>query len=271
MPELPEVEILVRGLRPDLEGRRIISFNSYWPPQLNNVDPQSMEARMKGQRVNRLWRRAKWIVVDLDHDFLLIHLKMTGRLYVAGRPFSAGGDRWVRAEFGLDDRRVLYFSDLRKFGRVWLVADLAPVFDALGPEPLDEAFTPNLFQDRLEGRAGVIKPLLMNQGLIAGVGNIYADEALWQAKIDPRRKANTLEKTEVIALHTAIRQVLQEGIDHEGASINWYRKADGTTGEYQERFMAYDREGEPCLRCGTPIVKIKLAQRGTHYCPRCQH
>jgi formamidopyrimidine-DNA glycosylase len=270
MPELPEVETVVRGLRDDVVGRRIKSFVSTWPKQLNGLDPFQVEGRLRGQQIERLHRRAKYIVFTLEHDYLLIHLKMTGRLYVVG-DIEDEADRWVRATFGLDDNRTLCFSDSRKFGRIILTTDLEEVLGHLGPEPLEDAFTLGVFRQQLASRSGTLKPLLLNQSFVAGIGNIYADEALWRAGIHPQRKADTLTPAEQQALYNAIRESLQMGIDHEGASVNWYRKPDGSEGTSQSTFNAYGREGEPCPRCGSPIKKIRVAQRGTHFCEHCQH
>jgi formamidopyrimidine-DNA glycosylase len=140
----------------------------------------------------------------------------------------------------------------------------------LGPEPLDDSFTADVFRARMKGRSTALKALLLDQSFIAGVGNIYADEALFRAKLHPLRRADTLTKAEAAALHATVQAVLREGIDHEGASVNWYRKPDGTTGEAQRHFYVYGREGEPCLMCGAPLHKIRVAQRGTHFCPTCQ-
>lgn len=145
--------------------------------------------------------------------------------------------------------------------------DIAP---DLGPEPLEDDFTSELFRERLSGRTRIIKALLLDQSFLAGVGNIYADEALHRAGIHPLRTADGLSKAEIVRLYDMVRIVLREGIDYEGASINWYRKPDGTTGEAHEHFYVYDREGQPCLTCGHPIEKIRVAQRGTHFCPQCQ-
>jgi formamidopyrimidine-DNA glycosylase len=170
----------------------------------------------------------------------------------------------------LDDGHELRFSDARKFGRVYLVADEGDVTGALGPEPLDAAFTLEVFRARLTKRRGAIKPLLLNQQFLAGVGNIYADEALWRARIDPRRIVATLEADEIERLHSAIRTVLEQGIEHEGTTVSWYRKPDGTPGGFQSFFKVYDRAEQPCSNCGTPIRKLWLGQRGTHFCPVCQ-
>lgn len=270
MPELPEVETVVRGVRPGVVGRAITGAQVHWAGSVATPLPETFAARLTGQRIEKVWRRAKFIVADLSDDVLLIHLRMTGRLYVAPSAAELEADRWLRVAINLDNGTELRFSDMRKFGRVYLVSDVSEITGTLGPEPLDEDFSLDLFRDRIEARGGMIKPLLLDQSFVAGIGNIYADEALWLARIHPRRTADTLTEDEVAQLHDSIRSVLSDGIRREGASINWYRKPDGSKGSQQTHFYAYDREGEPCPRCGTPIIKTRLAQRGTHYCPVCQ-
>lgn len=268
MPELPEVETVVRGLRDDIVGRQFSQVAISWPSQIVTPTLDEFMARLPGQRVLALSRRGKFIVFQLTQDVMLIHLKMTGRLYVSER--NAQDDRWVRAAFKLDDGRTLHFSDARKFGRLYLVHQLDEVAGSLGPEPLSDDFTPELLRERVAGRQRAIKTMLLDQQIVAGIGNIYADEALWEARIDPRRKANTLNEKELKRLYIAIRLVLQKGIEYEGASVNWYRKADGSKGNSQNHLNVYDREEQPCARCGTPVTKIRLGQRGTHFCPTCQ-
>nr|MBN1228706.1 bifunctional DNA-formamidopyrimidine glycosylase/DNA-(apurinic or apyrimidinic site) lyase [Anaerolineae bacterium] len=270
MPELPEVETVVRGLHPLLRGRIIWSAQVYWAGTVADLPAPDFEERIAGQQIKEIGRRGKYIVLDLSNDSLLIHLKMTGRLYIAGAGQDSGEDRWMRVVFALDNGKELRFSDLRKFGRVYLTSTPGKYLDKLGPEPLYDSFTPEVFCERLAGRAGQIKPLLMNQAIVAGIGNIYADEALWYAGIDPRRKADTLTQEEQDTLYRSVRKVLSDGIEREGASVNWYRKPDGSTGSAQEYFKAYGQSDKPCPRCGTPIRKIRLAQRGTHFCPLCQ-
>jgi formamidopyrimidine-DNA glycosylase len=270
MPELPEVETIVRGLRSDVVGRTFTNATISWERQIAPLSVKAFRDRIAGQRVDQLGRRGKYIVFTLNRDALLIHLKMTGRLYVSPPDRQDHADRWVRTVLAMDDGNELRFSDLRKFGRVYLVEDANEVIGNLGPEPLSEAFTLEVFQGMIARRKGMIKPLLMNQEFIAGIGNIYADESLWLAQIAPRRRADTLKPDQVEKLYQAIREVLQRGIENEGASINWYRKPDGTTGTYQERFCVYDRTGQTCPRCGGTIQKTRIAQRGTHFCPSCQ-
>ncbi len=270
MPELPEVEMVVRGLRPDVVGRVFTDAAVNWERQIAPLSVEAFGDRITGQRVGQLSRRGKYVVFTLSRDSLLVHLKMTGRLYVSPPDQQDHADRWVRVIVGMDDGRELRFSDLRKFGRLYLVEHADEVIGSLGPEPLSDAFTPELFRELIGSRKGMIKPLLMNQEFIAGIGNIYADESLWLAQVDPRHRADTLKPGQIEKLYQAIRQVLQQGIENEGASINWYRKPDGSTGTYQERFYVYDRTGQSCPRCGDAIQKTRIAQRGTHYCPSCQ-
>jgi formamidopyrimidine-DNA glycosylase len=206
----------------------------------------------------------------LDHDFLVVHLKMTGRLYVTAADAIYDADRWLRLHLDLDNGLQLRFSDPRKFGRVYLTGDLATITGALGPEPLADDFSPADFVARLAGRRRCLKALLLDQGFIAGVGNIYADEALHRAGLHPLRRADTLTTDEATRLYHSIRAALSDGITHEGASINWYRKPDGTRGESQNHFFVYGRDGQPCRACGHPIDKIRVAQRGTHFCRVCQ-
>jgi formamidopyrimidine-DNA glycosylase len=273
MPELPEVETVVRGLRQPLIGRTIIGFWFDWPRTIGSPDPDQFEARVVGQTFQRIERRAKYIVCHLNDELLIVHLKMTGRLYVAPVESSYPDDRWLHFKLSLDNDHELRFSDARKFGKVYLSQDFATITTgaaSLGPEPLDDSFTVEAFRARLVGRSTVLKALLLDQSFVAGVGNIYADEALFRAKLHPLRKADTLTDSESALLYQTVRDALWAGIDYEGASINWYRKPDGTQGESQKHFYAYGRDGLPCLVCGTPLLKTRVAQRGTHYCPSCQ-
>jgi formamidopyrimidine-DNA glycosylase len=195
---------------------------------------------------------------------------MTGRLYVVPDDAECEADRWLRFGLQLDGGQQLRFSDSRKFGRVYLSSDAATITAKLGPEPLAEDFTAASLEARLNGRRRNIKTLLLDQSFLAGVGNIYADEALFRAAIHPLRQADQLTPGEIVSLHEAIRVTLQDAIEAEGASINWYRKPDGSRGSAQTRFLVYGRTGEACFRCGHPIEKIRVAQRGTHFCPVCQ-
>lgn len=270
MPELPEVETIVRGLRGDVVGRTFTRADIHWAREIAAPSPEEFARRMVGQTVESLGRRAKYLVFTLSGGALLVHLKMTGRLYVALPGEVTSDDRWVRVTLGMDDSRELRFSDARKFGRMALVGQMEEVTGRLGPEPLSDAFTLKAFRAMIARRKGVVKPLLLNQTFLAGVGNIYADEALWRSQINPHRAVDTLNADEVKKLHLAIRKVLADGIRYEGASINWYRKPDGSRGRSQNHFKVYDQQDRPCPRCGALIRKVWLGQRGTHFCPACQ-
>jgi formamidopyrimidine-DNA glycosylase len=270
MPELPEVETVARSLRAPLIGRQVQGMWYDWARTIHSPTPDEFAARITGQTFRAVDRRAKYILCYLDSDILVVHLKMTGRLYIAGTHDECDADRWLHFRLELDDSRQLRFSDARKFGRVYLTDDLARITGALGPEPLAADFLVGDFHQRLQNRQRIIKALLLDQTFIAGVGNIYADEALFRAGIHPLRRADSLSDDEIARLYQAIRATLNAGIDHEGASVNWYRKPDGTRGSSQEHFYVYGREGQPCQQCGYPVEKIRVAQRGTHYCPICQ-
>ena len=270
MPELPEVETVARGLREPLIGRRITVMWHDWLPTLHSPQPEEFAARIADQRIEAVGRRGKYILIKLEHDTLVIHLKMSGRLYVARTDEINEADRWVHVRFELDDGRQLRFSDMRKFGRVYLSEDVTTLLSHLGPEPFDANFDVAYLREKLHGRKRAVKALLLDQAIVAGVGNIYADEALFGAGIHPGTPGEQLDESDASRLIASIRAALQSGIDHEGASINWYRKADGGKGNSQDHFFVYGRENQACKRCGGPISKIRLAQRGTHFCPVCQ-
>ena len=270
MPELPEVETVVRNLREPLIGRTIQSVWYDWDRVIQTPSPSEFVDRIVGQTFRAINRRAKYIICELDHDYLIIHLKMTGRLFVVDADAVKESDRWVHFRLDLDNGKQLRFSDSRKFGRVYLVNDIDTVTHPLGPEPLEPTFTVAAFQERLAGRSKQIKALLLDQTFVAGVGNIYADEALFRAGIHPQVAAHQLTEAQHEKLHAAIRAALTAGINYEGASISWYRKPDGTRGSSQNHFFVYGREGQSCLECGAIIRKIRIAQRGTHFCPVCQ-
>lgn len=270
MPELPEVETVVRNLREPLIGHTVKRMWYDWERTIHSPQPSIFADRIAGQTFRSVRRRAKYIICELDHDYLIVHLKMTGRLYVADALAVHDADRWVHFRLDLDGSKQLRFSDSRKFGRVYLTDDVEKITGSLGPEPLSEAFTPGVFVERLASRKKIVKSLLLDQTFVAGVGNIYADEALFRARIHPQTPSNRLSTEQIARLHRGIQEALAAGIQHEGASINWYRKPDGTRGESQNHLYVYGRDGEPCIECGTMIEKIRVAQRGTHFCPSCQ-
>jgi formamidopyrimidine-DNA glycosylase len=269
MPELPEVETSVRALRLPLVGRTITGARNDWPRHIAAPTPDELRERIAGHRVKAIDRRGKYLVFTLsDDETLIIHLKMTGHLSVVLAETPA--DPYAHTVFELDDGRELRFRDPRKFGRVYLVRDPAEVLGPLGPEPLESGFTADELARALSRRKRVLKPLLLDQTFIAGIGNIYADEALFHAGIRPTRISNTLTGEEIAALHTAIQKVLAMGIAREGASISTYIKPDGEKGDMQNAVAVFRRTGLTCYQCGGPIERIVLGGRSTHFCPHCQ-
>ncbi len=270
MPELPEVETFRRKFlwgsedEPALVGKRILEADLLWARTLAEPDPTSFFHRIKDQTITDIDRRGKYLLLRLSSDVLAIHLRMSGDLFLEAGGAPVGVHH--RLLLNLDDGNRLVFSDTRKFGRVWLSDDIDGLLAHLGPEPLGEDFRAKDLYDRLLRRARRIKPLLLDQGFLAGMGNIYTDEALHLAGIHPERKANSLSWEEAQSLWSAIREVLAEGIRRNGSSIDWVYRG----GDFQNYFQVYQRTGEPCYRCRTPIERIVVGQRGTHFCPVCQ-
>lgn len=269
MPELPEVETTVRALRRPLLGRTFTGVRNYWPRQIATASPEALQERIVGQQIETVDRRGKYLLFHLSGgDTLIIHLRMTGHLSVVDREAPLASH--THTIFSLDDSRELRFRNVRKFGRVYLVADPDEVVGKLGPEPLAPGFTVERLREQFQGRSKQMKSLLLDQTFVAGIGNIYADEALFYAGIHPERPADTLTEAEIVALHQAIRKVLQMGVEREGASIDRYVKPDGSRGSMQNAVAVYKRSEQPCYRCGTPIRRIILGGRSTHFCPICQ-
>ena len=271
MPELPEVETVARGLQAALAGRTIVAVQVLWPRTVVDMEPAAFAERLAGQTVLRVGRRGKWVVLTLaSGQALLVHLRMTGRLLV--EEGACGDEQHVRVRLALDDGRCLCFRDARKFGRMALVDDPAPLLAELGPEPLGGDFTLAWLRSLLARRRGRIKPLLLDQRVLAGLGNIYTDEALWRARIHPLHTAAGLTPEEVARLHAAIRDVLNEAVLREGTTLDdqGYVGADGRPGSFAEQLAVYARAGCACPRCGAPVERIVVGQRGTHLCPVCQ-
>lgn len=276
MPELPEVETIVRALKaggregPAAVGRMLAGGQVLWERTLVTPAASQFSQRLRGQTLADASRRGKFIQLSLTQDTLLIHLRMSGDLRVE----SVTTDEGAPCPLASHDRLLLFFddgvrlvlNDPRKFGRAWLVTDPHEILSDLGPEPLDSTFTAADLAARLKGRQRAIKPLLLDQTIIAGLGNIYTDEALHLAKIHPLTPAVALTVLEVEHLWLSIRSVLQEGIRRNGASIDWVYRG----GDFQNHFRAYGRKGQPCPVCGTLIERILVGQRGTHFCPVCQ-
>jgi formamidopyrimidine-DNA glycosylase len=299
MPELPEVEYTARQLRQAIMGATIIDACVFWTRTIGHPDLPDFLAEIRGRSIQGIRRRGKLLIIDLDDDLLLtIHRRMTGNLFLlppgweldtslrerdplawstVGPLFSNQDQQdsrtsYCRVCFNLADGRRLLYTDPRKFGRIalWPREREAEALQGLGIEPLSEEFTTEALASALQGRKGAIKPLLLDQRVIAGVGNIYADEALYYAFIHPLRPAASLAPEEIERLREGIVRVLQLGIEHGGTSFNEFRDLWGEAGENYDHVHVYQQDGQPCPRCGTPLERIVVAQRGTHYCPNCQ-
>jgi formamidopyrimidine-DNA glycosylase len=287
MPELPEVETVVRQLEPELEGRKIESLEVLDPRWSRPLAPGVLGEAVSGATIRGLGRRGKYLLLALDGDrTLVMHLRMTGnlilvedeemldpsegrRLYEGERSTSA---RHLRARFLLDDGRQVWFTDPRRFGEAFLLddADLDRRFERLGIEPLSPQFTPEALGRIAAGRSAPLKSFLLDQSSVAGVGNIYADEALFRARLHPLSPAGSMKPEHLEALRDGIVAALQAGIDGGGASIDDYRDGRGERGRMQNEFLVHAREGEPCPSCGGPIERIVLSGRSTYFCPNCQ-
>jgi len=278
VPELPEVETVARDLRPRIVGATIVGARCWWPRTLRTHQPQDLVAAVAGRRVEAVRRRGKLVVVELAGGATLtIHLKMTGQLFVV--PATTTHDPYVRLALELADGREIRFRDIRKFGRVGLYmrdpgsngppGDGGDAFAGLGPEPLDPELTLRAFRRIIRRRKGRLKSVLLDQSFLAGVGNIYADEALWAARLHPLRSAAGLRPADERRLHRELRRILAEAIERRGSSIDDYTAPDGD-GSMQERLLVYQRTGEPCLRCGRPVRRVVIGGRSTHFCSWCQ-
>jgi formamidopyrimidine-DNA glycosylase len=273
MPELPEVEYVARQLRVELVGRDLLKTSVYCPRSIGHMDAAAFAEALSGRHIVGIDRRGKYLLVRLDHDtVLVVHRGMSGNLLLADSPEDVERVSYVCAAFGLDDGRFLLYSDPRKFGRLMLLpeAELSTWLERLGPEPLDEHFTPDALASRLAGTRRPMKAVLLDQGTVAGLGNIYADEALFEARIHPLRIAGGLSRDEILALHAAIQSVLQTGIEHGGTTFGRHRDLYDQVGRNLPHVMVYRRTSQPCLRCGSAISRIIVAGRGTHFCPQCQ-
>jgi formamidopyrimidine-DNA glycosylase len=272
MPELPEVETVARDLRPHLHGRTIVGARVHWQRTIAAPSARAFTRQIRQHRIHAITRRGKYLIFHLrapnqQTKYLLIHLRMTGGLCLA--PRGAPRDKHIHVCLSLDNGNELRFRDPRKFGRMWLVDDPRPVIGKLGPEPLEISLRE--FHARICAHRGALKPLLLDQTFLAGIGNIYADESLWYARLHPLRRVESLTRAERARLYRAIRRVLTRAIAVGGTSIDvMYRRINGMSGGFTESLRAFDQEKRPCRRCGTPIQKIVVGQRGTHFCPTCQ-
>lgn len=271
MPELPEVETTVRDLRPQLTGHTITRARVFWEKTIATPPAREFARSIRGYTILDITRRGKFLRFHMRKGdttkYLFVHLRMTGGFRID--PCDEPRDKHMHILLRLDDGRELRFRDPRKFGRMWLVQDETPVVGKLGPEPLE--ITEKEFIKRFNTRRGRLKPLLLDQTFLAGLGNIYVDESLWSARLHPLRTAESLTRSERVRLFHAIQRVLKRAVAVGGTSIDiMYKRVNGASGGFQDSLRAFDRENRPCRRCGTPIQKTVVGQRGTHFCPTCQ-
>lgn len=285
MPELPEVETVRRQLVAELPGRTVSGVRVLLPRTVQNVTPEALARLVTGRTFGDVVRRGKYLLLPFTSDDrtgkgterndaakLIVHLRMTGRLTVA--PENAPEEPYTRVVFALDDGRELRFADMRTFGTIHFLGDGhddgPPGLATLGPEPLEASFTPDVLAAALAGRRAPVKAVLLDQRRVAGLGNIYVDEALYASRIHPEKPAGKLGDDEIQRLHAAIRAVLDDAVAKGGTTIRDYVDGRGVPGEFQQYLRVYGRAGEPCRRCGGSIVRLRVAGRGTHVCPVCQ-
>jgi formamidopyrimidine-DNA glycosylase len=266
MPELPEVETIKNELLPHVLGRTIAGVDVFWDKMVRRPSVPEFRSRLAGQTITALTRRGKYLFFHLSGgEKLVMHMKMTGSLLI-----DPPDDKFARAIIYLDNGPALHFRDPRKFGVMWLAADETAVARKLGPEPLDRDFTKSTLAGILKRHKAPVKPVLLDQAIIAGIGNMYADEALFEAKIHPVRPAGSLSDEEVKRLYKAIRRVLRAAIKNKGASVRNYYRPDGNIGTAHDEFRVAHGTGKDCPRCGAPIQRIVVRGRGTYLCPKCQ-
>ena len=266
MPELPEVETIKNELLPHVLNRTIKSIDVLWDRMVKKPAVKDFKKQVVGQKITSLTRRGKYLFFHLSGgSYLVMHMKMTGSLVM-----NSKDTKFARAILHLDNGKAVYFLDPRKFGKMWLEKDAAAVTSRLGPEPLDNDFTPAALGNILSKRTAPVKPVLLDQSIIAGIGNMYADESLFEAKIHPEKPANKLSRAEIVRLYKAIQSVLQKALKNKGASVRNYIRPDGAPGSAHDEFNVAHGVGKDCPRCGTPIRRIVVRGRGTYFCPRCQ-
>jgi len=261
MPELPEVETVVRGLQRTIVNETIVDLEVPWEKALQ---PEDAYDHLVNQTIRNIRRRAKYIVIELDRGALIVHLRMTGKL----TPIYP--EKHVTVILHFRSGNSLYFQDMRKFGRMEFTQEPDHILGHLGPEPLGDDFTPAIFFKMLRSKNRSIKPLLLDQTFLAGLGNIYVDEALFQAGIHPLSMASKVPKQKAVSLHAAIQRILSASIAAQGTTVLNFSHGDDQSGTYQAALQVYGRGKQPCVICDSAIEKIKVGQRGTHFCPQCQ-
>ena len=256
MPELPEVDSYRTGLDKMIKGWKLEGGKSVWPKAC--IDDFN---KVKNQKIISFDRRGKYLIIKLSKDYIIVHLRMTGRIDI-----GIDTPKYTTVQFDFENGQKMCLVDYRKFGRIWIVEDPEPIIQHLGIEPLSSAFTLKKFKQLIAKRSGTIKPLLLNQSFIAGIGNYLVDEILFRASIHPLRKADTFSENEIRKLHSSIKYIIKKSIDYGGTTFLTFRGPEGKKGEFWKKLQVFRKTGEPCPHCKSPIKRIVVGQRGTHIC-----
>ncbi|MED5475482.1 MAG: DNA-formamidopyrimidine glycosylase [Candidatus Neomarinimicrobiota bacterium] len=268
MPELPEVETVVRSIKPQIVDKKIMSLHVFWTNTLSTHSPLKINKLLKNKLITSVSRRGKYIIIHLEKNFIVIHLRMTGKLIYQKNIKEL--HTHSRAEFIFNDRSKLIFTDIRKFGRIGMYKNLDYLDQKLGLEPFSKELDVNYLFYKLQKRTGPIKGALLNQSIVTGIGNIYADEILFKIKIHPKISSNKLKKKKLLELISAIKIILSDAIDSMGTTIINFSFDKESQGKYGKKLKVFRRENKPCIICTTKIIKIKCVGRGTYFCPNCQ-
>jgi formamidopyrimidine-DNA glycosylase len=269
LPELPEVETIRRELEPEILGLKIVSIELLWEKTLKKISADEFNRMLGGAVIIGLERRGKYLIFKTDREGgFAVHFRMTGSIVTGSEDDDLPS--YCRAVIKMDNNLNLFFTDLRKFGSIEMLESCQPALDKLGPEPLEDLFTPEVLKTVLAGRKSPVKAVLLDQQNIAGIGNMYADEALFRARINPLEPAQNLDQRQILSLHSAIQFVLRQAIERKGATVSDYTRPGGESGQAQDDFCVAHKRGCKCPRCNTPVERIVVCQRGTYLCPVCQ-
>ena len=266
MPELPEVQTVVNHIRPMIIGKRLMTVKPIWEKTLHNFNEDDIDGKNNHNEIIDVYRRAKFIIIELTDKIIAVHLRMTGKLYVSKKSTYP---KYARAVLEFDDNESLIFEDVRKFGRIYLYDDLKIIDSRHGPEPLDKDFTIGLFKDMIKSRNRNIKALLLDQSFISGLGNIYVDESLWKSGIHPNSISSSIPVTKISILYENIQSTLRNAILKKGTTIIDF-SVNGESGKYANDLSIYGKNNQSCFRCNSMIIKLKVAGRGTYVCTKCQ-
>lgn len=266
MPELPEVQTVVNHIRPMIIGKRLMTVKPIWKKTLHNFNEDDIDGKNNNNEIIDVYRRAKFIIIELTNKIIAVHLRMTGKLYISKKSTYP---KYARAVLEFDDNESLIFEDVRKFGRIYLYDDLKIIDSRHGPEPLDKDFTVGLFKGMIKSRNRNIKALLLDQSFLSGLGNIYVDESLWKSGIHPNSISSSIPVTKISILHENIQSTLRNAILKKGTTIIDF-SVNGESGKYANDLSIYGKNNQSCFRCNSKIIKLKVAGRGTYVCTKCQ-